>query len=230
MVAVVAAHTAAAGLAAARPELRRRVRAVIAAGRGGGAGAADRVNAVRVPEPVVGVDPAAEAAAPLRGLGGYRNDDDGNCQQHHNQRHQHTDDLVQVLAAVVVVGGHGCAGVKRRGVRDRHRHMHHGLLAVAHRAEIPGQVIAVHAGVIGDKAVVIVPAHLHIFNAQVVEPAGCKREVCRTVIVFCEQMALVHAECKMYAALPAVGGGHIGRVVTVTEHDLGVAAAVARVL
>ena len=34
----------------------------------------------------------------------------------------------------------------------------------------------------------------------------------------------------MHAALPAVGGGHIGRVVTVTEHDLGVAAAVARVL
>ena len=98
--------------------------------------------------------------------------------------------------------------------------MHHGLLAVPHRAEIPGQVIAVHAGVIGDKAVVIVPAHLHIFNAQVVEPAGCERKVCRTVIVFCEQMALVHAECKMY----------IGRVVTVTEHDLGVAAAVARVL
>ena len=69
MVAVVAAHTAAAGLAAARPELRRRVRAVVAAGRGCGAGAADRVNAVRVPEPVVGVDPAAEAAALARTLG-----------------------------------------------------------------------------------------------------------------------------------------------------------------
>ena len=74
MAAVVAAHTAAAGLAAAGAVLRGRVGAVVAGGRGCAAGAADRVYAVGVPEPVIGVDITAEAAAPIRGLGGHRNE------------------------------------------------------------------------------------------------------------------------------------------------------------
>ena len=70
----------------------RRRRCTPGAGRCGGsrwagvrAGAADRVYAVGVPEPVIGVDIAAEAAAPVRGLGGHRNDDDGHRQQDDNQ-------------------------------------------------------------------------------------------------------------------------------------------------
>ena len=108
--------------------------------------------------------------------------------------------------------------------------MHIGGLAMLQRAEIPSQVLAVNAGVIGHKAIVIAPAHLHILNAQIIEPAGREVEGRRAVIIFCKQMALVYAERKTDAALTAVLCRYSGGVVALGEHDLGIAAAVIGIL
>ena len=203
---------------------------MVAAGRGCRTGPADRVYPVGVPEPVIGVDVTAEAAAPVGGLSCHRNDDNGRRQQNDNYCCQHPDDLIRGHAAVVVIGGHGGIGGKGCGVRHRDRHMHIGGLAMLQRAEIPGQVLAVNAGVIGHKAIVIAPAHLHILNAQIIEPAGREVEGCRAVIIFCKQMALVYAERKTDAALAAVLCRYSGGVVALGKHDLGIAAAVIGIL
>ena len=209
----------------------RRVGAGVALGGRCGAGYMDGVYAVGVPEPVVRVQPAAEAAAPVRR---HRADNNNQCcgkNQQPDHHRQDADHLVGGHAAVVVIRRRQLGvGVKGLGRRHRHGHVDVGALAVAHGAKIPNQVAVFLAGVVGHKAVAAAPAHLHVLHHQVVKPAGRELKCRCTVTIQGKQVALMHREREPHPAFAAVLGGHLGRVIPPCKHNFGVAAAVAGVL